>query len=100
DAEILLRRQVRWVVQAAGGDLDGVAVQVVKGQRRAAGGAELPLGGGGTAEGGRLPAGPGEAFAADLRQRRERAADGLLAHAAVANGRLGPFEQRIADRAT
>ena len=51
-AEIDGRRHAGGVIEAAGGDLDGVAVEIAKGQRRAAGGAEAAFGGGRTLEAG------------------------------------------------
>ena len=89
----------RWrLIEAAGGHLDRIAVQVVEGQRRAAGGAEMPLGGGRALKAGRLAAGPGEIGGLAPCRGGERAADRFLAHAAVANGRLRAFEQRVTHR--
>src|SRR6185312_844116 len=98
-AEILARRHGGWVVKAADRDLHVRGVEIAERQRRAAVGAKVAAVGRRALERGRLAARPFQVGLAELRQGGERAANRLLAHAAMADAALGPGVEGVAHRA-
>ncbi len=94
------RHQPVGTVEGAGHDLDPVAVDAAKTQRRAAGGAIAAIGDRGGAEERRLSLGPSEIRPVDVGEGGERRAARLLAHPAVADrDPVRGCRDRKADRA-
>src|SRR5215213_3336132 len=85
DPVLDLGRDPARIVEAADRDGDAIAIDVSKGQRRAAIPAETALHGLRTLEDARLPRRPDQILSRHARQWREVIAESLLAHPAMAD---------------